>query len=125
MEHVTSGVGLIDLTFHGRPRVIATGVLDTPAGIVLVDPWPPSCVDTLRDTLRAAGIRMADLPALLLTHIHLDHAAAAGPLVQEQPTLRVFVHQRGAPHVIDPSKLLASATRLYGEQMEPVQVIVP
>ncbi len=118
MENVTDGIRLVDLNFHGRPRVIAAGVIDTPAGIVLVDPGPPSCMDALHASLREAGIRTADLHALLLTHIHLDHAAAAGPLVREQPSLKVFVHQRGAPHVIDPSKLLASATRLYGDAME-------
>ncbi len=120
MDDIATGVRLVDLNFQRRPRVIAAGVIDTPAGIVLVDPGPPSCVDTLRSSLRESGIGMADLHALLLTHIHLDHAAAAGPLVREQPSLKVFVHERGAPHVIDPSKLLASATRLYGDQMEPL-----
>ena len=56
--------------------------------------------------------------ALLLTHIHLDHAAATGALVRRWPDLEVYVHERGAPHLIDPSKLLASAERLYGDQME-------
>jgi glyoxylase-like metal-dependent hydrolase (beta-lactamase superfamily II) len=118
MENVAGGVRLLDLNFRGRPRVIATGVIETPAGLVLVDPGPPSCVDELRAGLNARGARLGDVHALLLTHIHLDHAAAAGPLVRENPSLRVFVHERGAPHVIDPSKLLASATRLYGDEME-------
>jgi glyoxylase-like metal-dependent hydrolase (beta-lactamase superfamily II) len=59
-----------------------------------------------------------DVTALLLTHIHLDHAGATGTLVRENPVLRVYVHERGAPHLVDPSKLLASATRLYGDAME-------
>ncbi len=120
MERVTDGVGVIDLNFQGHDRVIATGVLETPSGVVLVDPGPPSCTSRLMEALRASGITARDLHALLLTHIHLDHAAAAGPLVRDVPSLKVYVHQRGAPHVIDPSKLLASAARLYGDEMEPL-----
>jgi glyoxylase-like metal-dependent hydrolase (beta-lactamase superfamily II) len=61
---------------------------------------------------------LADVTAVLLTHIHLDHAGAAGTLVKAQPNIRVYVHEKGAPHLIDPSKLIASATRLYGDQMD-------
>src|SRR6185295_14797284 len=61
---------------------------------------------------------IADLTTLVLTHIHLDHAGATGTLVRENPRLRVFVHEKGAPHMIDPAKLLASATRLYGDAMD-------
>ena len=79
----------------------------------LVDPGPESSLETV---LNALGDQQPE--AVLLTHIHLDHAAATGALVRRRPDLEVYVHERGAPHLIDPSKLLASAERLYGDQMQ-------
>jgi glyoxylase-like metal-dependent hydrolase (beta-lactamase superfamily II) len=99
---------LIDVMHLGHDRVI--GAHELPGGLI-VDPGPASCLETL-----LAGL--AEEPrALLLTHIHLDHAGASGVLVRRFPDLRVYVHEAGAPHLIDPSKLLASAARLYGEDM--------
>ena len=93
----------------GRERVICCWQ----AGDVLIDPGPSSCLPTL---LAALG----DKPprALLLTHIHLDHAGAAGSLLARWPELEVYVHERGAPHLVDPSRLLESARRLYGNDMD-------
>ncbi|MCX6551718.1 MAG: MBL fold metallo-hydrolase, partial [Acidobacteria bacterium] len=108
----------IDLMFLGRPRKIATGVVATPAGVLLVDPGPASCLGRLEQALADMGIGPPDLHGLLLTHIHLDHAGATGTLVRRYPHLKVFVHERGAPHLVDPSKLLASAQRLYGADMD-------
>ena len=117
MEILTDVTRVIDLSFLGRPHVIATAVVETPAGIVLVDPGPSTCLDRLHQELAAEGIVSRDLHALLLTHIHLDHAGASGSLVRIHPHLRVYVHERGAPHLVDPAKLLASAARLYGADM--------
>jgi glyoxylase-like metal-dependent hydrolase (beta-lactamase superfamily II) len=100
---------VIDVKHLGRPHVIGCWEVDG----ALVDPGPQSSMDTL---LAALGDEQPR--ALLLTHIHLDHAAATGALVRRWPQLDVYVHERGAPHLIDPSKLLASAERLYGDQME-------
>jgi glyoxylase-like metal-dependent hydrolase (beta-lactamase superfamily II) len=100
---------VIDVMHLGRPHVIGCWVVDG----VLVDPGPESSLPTL---LKALGDERPR--AVLLTHIHLDHAAATGALVRRWPDLEVYVHERGAPHLIDPSKLLASAERLYGDQME-------
>lgn len=97
----------LDVRFQGIDRVIACWRV----GDVLVDPGPESSVANLLAAL-PDGFRPR---ALLLTHIHLDHAGATGALVARWPDLEVYVHERGAPHVIDPSKLLASAGRLYGE----------
>jgi glyoxylase-like metal-dependent hydrolase (beta-lactamase superfamily II) len=97
----------IDVRFQALEHVICCWQL----GDVLIDPGPESSVETLLAALGAWRPR-----ALLLTHIHLDHAGATGALVRRWPDLDVYVHERGAPHVIDPSKLLASAGRLYGEQ---------
>jgi glyoxylase-like metal-dependent hydrolase (beta-lactamase superfamily II) len=99
---------LIDVKHLGRDRVIGCFAVDG----TLVDLGPTSCVETLLVALGEERPR-----ALLLTHIHLDHAGASGSLVERWPDLEVYVHERGAPHLIDPSKLLQSAGRLYGEDM--------
>jgi glyoxylase-like metal-dependent hydrolase (beta-lactamase superfamily II) len=99
----------IDVMHLGRPHVIACWEVDG----VLVDPGPESSLPTLIEELGGEQPR-----AVLLTHIHLDHAAATGAMVKRWPNLEVYVHERGAPHLIDPSKLLASAGRLYGDRME-------
>jgi glyoxylase-like metal-dependent hydrolase (beta-lactamase superfamily II) len=96
----------IDLHHLGREKVICCWEADG----VLVDPGPQSCEETLLDALGDERPR-----ALLLTHIHFDHAGAAGALVRRWPDLPVYVHERGAPHIARPERLVASATRLYGE----------
>ena len=98
----------IDVEHLGRDRVICA--YET-AGLI-VDPGPTSSVDTLLENLEE------EPQALLLTHIHLDHAGAAGVLCRKFPALKVYVHIRGARHLADPSRLLASAERIYGDQME-------
>jgi glyoxylase-like metal-dependent hydrolase (beta-lactamase superfamily II) len=95
----------IDLLHLGREKVICCWQV----GGVLVDPGPQSCEETL---LQALDGEKPD--ALLLTHIHFDHAGAAGALVRRWPDLPVYVHERGAPHLADPARLVASAARLYG-----------
>jgi len=99
---------LIDVEHLGNPKVIGCWELDR----VLIDPGPTSSLPTLIDRLEG------EPRALLLTHIHLDHAGAAGTMVRRWPELEVYVHERGAPHLADPSRLLASAGRLYGDEME-------
>jgi len=98
----------IDVLHLGRDRVICAYEIDG----VIVDPGPASSVDTLIDRLGPTEPRV-----LLLTHIHLDHAGATGVLCRRYPKLKVYVHEVGAPHLIDPSKLLKSAGRLYGDDM--------
>ena len=108
----------IDLNFRGSPRVIATAVLSGANGVTVIDPGPTSCLTTLDAGLRERGMSLRDVRNVLLTHIHLDHAGACGTIAERVPNARVFVHERGAPHMIDPAKLLASATRLYGDHMD-------
>jgi glyoxylase-like metal-dependent hydrolase (beta-lactamase superfamily II) len=98
----------IDVMHLGRPHVIGCWQV----GEALIDPGPESSLPTLLAALGEERPR-----AILLTHIHLDHAAATGALVRRWPELEVYVHERGAPHLVDPSRLLASAERLYGEAM--------
>ena len=114
MPFIISDVSYVDLHFQNTAKAIATGVYGGDGGIVLVDPGPGSCIDTLTGMLKAQGIRVSDIQSILITHIHLDHAGATGLLVQENPRIRVFVHEKGAPHVVDPSKLINSANQLWG-----------
>ncbi|HVY95568.1 MAG TPA: MBL fold metallo-hydrolase [Solirubrobacterales bacterium] len=100
---------VIDVMHLGRPHVIGCWEVDG----ALVDPGPESSVQSVIDAIGDEQPR-----ALLLTHIHLDHAAATGALVRRWPDLEVYVHEKGAPHLVDPTKLLASAERLYGDDME-------
>jgi glyoxylase-like metal-dependent hydrolase (beta-lactamase superfamily II) len=118
MTTLAHGLDYVDLNFLGRPSIIATAILQAATGVALVDPGPSTTIPTLKAALERKGIAFRDVRQLLLTHIHLDHAGATGSLVRENPQLEVFVHERGAPHLIDPAKLLASASRLYGGDME-------
>ena len=111
-------MNFVDLRFLGMRRVVGTAVLDGPSGLTLIDPGPTSCLPALEAGLAELGHRLADVKTLLLTHIHLDHAGATGTLLHRLPQAVAYVHERGAPHMIDPAKLLASATRLYGSNME-------
>jgi glyoxylase-like metal-dependent hydrolase (beta-lactamase superfamily II) len=106
---------LLDLNWTGQSRCIATALLRSENYAALIDPGPGSTLATLRERLEVHSLRVADLNAILLTHIHMDHAGATGALVQENPALHVYVHARGAAHMIDPTKLLDSARRLYGQ----------
>jgi glyoxylase-like metal-dependent hydrolase (beta-lactamase superfamily II) len=95
----------IDVMHLGHEHVICCWEVDG----LLIDPGPQSCEDTLLAALGGERPR-----ALLLTHIHFDHAGAAGSLVRRWPDLPVYVHERGAKHLADPARLVASAARLYG-----------
>ena len=117
MQTLASGISYVDLQHTGRPRVIASGILHGPSGVAIVDPGPSSTLPRLWQELAAAGIAEADVTTLILTHIHLDHAGATGSMVRANPKLRVYVHEKGAPHLVDPSKLVASAGRLYVDRM--------
>jgi glyoxylase-like metal-dependent hydrolase (beta-lactamase superfamily II) len=99
----------IDVMHLGNDRVICAYEIDG----LIVDPGPTSCIDTLLE-----GLGDVEPRGLLLTHIHLDHAGASGTLAKRFPDLKVYVHEVGAPHLADPEKLLKSATRLYGEDMD-------
>src|SRR5262245_16892208 len=115
---LATGVSYLDLHFLGRRHVIATAVIAGAGEVALIDPGPASCLDRLEEELRGQGVALADVTHLLLTHIHLDHAGATGTIVARHPHIEVFVHERGEPHLVDPAKLLDSAARLYGDDMD-------
>jgi glyoxylase-like metal-dependent hydrolase (beta-lactamase superfamily II) len=108
----------LDLLHLGRERVIGAYLLETSEGLALQDCGPATCVPALKAGLRERGLELQDVPHLLLSHIHLDHAGAAGVLVREHPALQVHVSPIGAPHLVDPSRLEQSARRLYGDEFD-------
>jgi glyoxylase-like metal-dependent hydrolase (beta-lactamase superfamily II) len=108
----------LDLHHGGAERVIGSYLLEIDDGPALFDCGPTTCVEALKDGLRSRGLVLQDVRHLLLSHIHLDHAGAAGVLVRENPSLEVHVSAIGAPHLVDPSRLEASARRLYGDAFD-------
>src|SRR5919206_1070863 len=108
----------IDLLHLGRERIIASYLLDTDDGPALFDCGPSTTFDALKAGLADRGLALTDVRHLLLSHIHLDHAGAAGVLVREHPALQVHVSPVGAQHLVDPSRLERSARRLYGESFD-------
>lgn len=112
-----NSITTLDDNWMGYPRSIGTALLESENHRVLIDPGPGSTLGTLRQKLKARGLSAGDLHAIWLTHIHMDHAGASGALVQENPRLSVYVHKVGAPHMADPSKLMASALRLWPNEL--------
>lgn len=113
-----SEVQTIDLMFQDTPGVIASYVFDTGDGLAVVDTGPTSTLGALEAGLEGLGAGLGDVRHILLTHIHFDHAGAAGNVLEKARKARVYVHEKGAPHLINPEKLLASATQIYGDQMD-------
>lgn len=118
MQEIAPGIRVIDVEHLGRTQVIGACLIEGGGRFALVDPGPVATLPTLLAGLDDLGVGLDRLAAVLLTHIHLDHAAATGHLVERNPALRVYVHERGARHVIDPSRLLASARRLWGDELD-------
>ena len=110
----------IDLHFAGRERAIGVYLVETDDGLALFDCGPTSTREALEAGLAERGVGLGDIRHLLLSHIHLDHAGAAGPLVRDHPQLTVWVSEIGAPHLVDPAKLERSARRLYGDLFDPL-----
>lgn len=108
----------LDLDFQGMPGVVAAFLVTGREGHTLIETGPGSTIPALERAVAAAGARFDEIVQIAVTHIHLDHAGAAGTLLRRLPGARLMVHPVGAPHMIDPSKLLASATRIYGERMD-------
>ena len=111
-------VETIDLNFMGTEKVIASFLLLGEGSAAIVETGPTSCLDHLRGGLEANGVSPGDVREVFLTHIHLDHAGASGHLAELLPNATFYVHELGYPHLADPSKLVKSATRIYGERME-------
>jgi glyoxylase-like metal-dependent hydrolase (beta-lactamase superfamily II) len=111
---------VVDLHFGGREHAIGVYLVETDGGLALFDCGPSSTIAALEAGLAAEGLALDDVGHLLLSHIHLDHAGAAGTLVRANPGLTVWVSEIGAPHLLDPSRLERSARRLYGDLFDPL-----
>jgi glyoxylase-like metal-dependent hydrolase (beta-lactamase superfamily II) len=120
MNVSTRPFSTLDLNWTGRPQSIASLLILSEGVSALIDPGPESTIDILREQFRTRGLDFRSLDAILLTHIHLDHAGATGAIVRENPQIKVYVHEFGATHMVDPSRLLASAGRLYGGDLKPL-----
>ncbi|WP_221284011.1 MBL fold metallo-hydrolase [Deinococcus humi] len=118
MGSAVKGVQTIDLKFQNTPGVIASYLLDTGDGLAVVDTGPSSTLPALSARLEALGATLDDVRHLLLTHIHFDHAGAAGTILARVPGARAYVHERGAKHLASPERLVASATQIYGDAMD-------
>lgn len=118
LETLSPSAALVDVEYRGRPCVIAATVLRAGEGVAVLDPGPALSLDTLLAKLEREGLKIGDIKMVLLTHIHLDHAGATGVLVRRNPAIKVVVHRRGAGHLADPTRLLESAARLYGEDLK-------
>ena len=112
-----SDITILDTNWVGRPHSVAAALLESGGHRAIIDPGPESTYATLRERLQERGLSVAQLDAILLTHIHLDHAGASGSLVRENPRLVVYAHKLGAAHMADPSRLLASAARLWPDNL--------
>jgi len=106
----------LDLNFQGRPHSIAVYLIRQGDSVVLVESGPGSTLPALEAGLANEGLSPTDVTHVLLTHIHLDHAGAAGWLAKQGAD--IYVHEIGAPHMLNPEKLIASATRIYGDRMD-------
>src|SRR5436190_3538279 len=111
------GTWQISLPFQGEEGIVGSYVIADKDELAVIDPGPASTADPLLSALYEAGFDPENVTHLLLTHIHLDHAGAVGTLLPHMPRAKVYVHSKGAPHIIDPTKFLASAARIYGERM--------
>jgi glyoxylase-like metal-dependent hydrolase (beta-lactamase superfamily II) len=119
MNRIDETTWYVDTEYLGHQQLIATAGLNTDDGVLLVDPGPTTALNTLSDKLEEAGFGWDDVTGILLTHIHLDHAGATGTIVQHHaPDADVYVHERGAPHMVRPGRLLSSARRIYGDDMD-------
>jgi glyoxylase-like metal-dependent hydrolase (beta-lactamase superfamily II) len=108
----------IDLNFLGTEEIIASFLLLGDESAALVETGPTTCLDSLTAGLKDHGVSFEDVDQVFLTHIHLDHAGASGHLAEMLPNATFYVHEVGRPHLVDPSKLWKSATRIYGERMD-------
>ena len=106
----------VDVNYLGIPQAIASYVIEGPQGLVMIETGPGSSIDGLTAGLAAIGFKPADIKHTLLTHIHFDHGGASGWMARQGS--HVYVHEMGYPHLIDPSRLLESAKRIYKDKMD-------
>lgn len=111
------GTWQISLPFQGEEEIVGSYLLVSENELVVIDPGPETMLEALLAAIRQAGFDPGEVTHLLATHVHLDHAGAVGSLLAYMPKATVYAHSKGAPHLLDTTKVVASATRIYGERM--------
>ncbi len=118
VTQLSPGAWQISLPFLGEHEIVGSYLLARENELAIIDPGPASTVEALLASIREVGFDPQEVTHILDTHIHLDHAGATGTLVRLMPQAQVYAHSKGTPHLIDPSKVVASASRIYGERMQ-------
>jgi glyoxylase-like metal-dependent hydrolase (beta-lactamase superfamily II) len=117
-SEIADGIYAIDTGFRGQAGAVGAFLVVGPEGLGLVETGPTTVQANLLAGIRDAGHEIGDVRDVVVTHIHLDHAGGLGTLMRDQPQVRAWVHPVGLPHMLRPEKLIASATRIYGDQMD-------
>lgn len=118
VTQLSPGTWQISHPFLGEHEIIGSYLLAGGNELAIIDPGPGSVMQSLLDAIREAGFDHQDVTHLIATHVHLDHAGASGTLARLLPKAHVYVHSMGAPHLLDPSKVVASASRIFGDRMK-------
>ncbi len=118
VTQLSSGAWQISHPFRGENEVIGSYLLAGGNELAVIDPGPGSAVESLLASIREAGFDPEDVTHLIATHVHLDHAGGTGTLVKQMPGAQVYVHRKGAPHLVDTAKVVASASRIFGDRMQ-------
>lgn len=114
---LATGTWQISLPFLGEEGIVGSYLITGDNELAIVDPGPGSTLEALLEAIRSAGFQPQDVTHILATHVHLDHAGVVGSLIRYTPNAKVYVHSKGAPHLLDTAKVVASATRIYGNRM--------
>src|SRR6266487_3637429 len=118
VTRIGTGAWQISHPFLGENEIIGSYLLAGQNELVIIDPGPGSMVESLLESIREAGFDPQNVTHILITHVHLDHAGSVGTLVRQLPRAQVYAHKKGAPHLLDTTKVVASASRIYGERMK-------
>jgi len=118
VTQLSPGAWQISHPFLGENEIIGSYLLAGRNELAIIDPGPGSMVESLLASIREAGFDPEDVTHILATHVHLDHAGATGSLVRQLPGAHVYVHRKGAPHLLDTTKVIASASRIFGDRMK-------
>ncbi len=118
VKQLSPGTWQVSLPFQGEPDIVGSYLIAGGNELAIIDPGPGSMVEHLETAIREVGFDPEEVTHILATHVHLDHAGACGSLVQRLPRAQVYAHSKGAPHLLDTSKVVASATRIFGERMK-------
>jgi glyoxylase-like metal-dependent hydrolase (beta-lactamase superfamily II) len=118
IKQLNAGTWQISHPFQGENEIVGSYLMAGANELAIIDPGPGSMIDSLLASIREAGFEPRDVTHILATHVHLDHAGATGSLVKLMPKARVYVHGLGAPHLLDTTKVVASASRIFGGRMK-------